>query len=229
MFVQQFFDDRDGLAKALADDIAKRLSQAIVQRGRATFVVSGGSSPVNVYNLLSEYPINWSAVTVLPSDERWVSRDHADSNAAMIHRELLRDRAAKARYVDLYDGQVAYRDAAATISDRIRSLPSPFDFVLLGMGSDGHTASLFPDAPDIDAALASRQACVLAEPPSQPLPRISLTPRSLLNAGAIGILFFGQEKGDVFAEASIPGELNEYPIRCVLRQELVPVTSYFAL
>lgn len=229
MFIQQFFDNRDRLNAALADQIARRLSQAITHRGRATLAVSGGSSPVALFNALSERSLDWSQVTILPTDERWVGEDHEASNAAMIRRELLRNKAAKARLVSLYDDQVAYADAADVISDRIKSLSSPFDYVLLGMGTDGHTASLFPDAPDIDAALASRKACVLSEPPSQSQQRISLSPVSLLNACAIGLLFFGQEKADVFAEAIEHGELAEYPVRCVLRQELVPVTSYFAL
>ncbi|MEN7342663.1 MAG: 6-phosphogluconolactonase [Pseudomonadota bacterium] len=229
MFIQQFYDSRERLQDVLAKHIALTLSQAISHRGHATFVVSGGTSPVGVFHRLAATPIDWSSVTILPSDERWVPESDAASNAAMIRRELLKDHASKARFFSLYDDNVAFEDAAEVMSDRVVALPTPFDYVLLGMGSDGHTASLFPDAADIDAALSSRKACVLAEPPSQAQSRISLSPQALLNSVAIGILFFGQEKADVFAEASLPGELNEYPVRVVLRQELVPVTSYFAL
>ena len=229
MFIQHFYDSRERLNETLAETIALKLSQAISHRGHATFVVSGGTSPVGVFDHLSSKPIDWSSVTILPSDERWVAESDASSNAAMIRRELMKNQAAKARFFSLYDDSVAYADAADVMSDRVAALSAPFDYVLLGMGSDGHTASLFPDAPDIDASLASRQSCVLAQPPSQSQARISLTPKALLASTAIGILFFGQEKADVFAEASLPGELNEYPVRAVLRQELIPVTSYFAL
>ena len=115
------------------------------------------------------------------------------------------------------------------MSARVDKLHRPFDYVLLGMGSDGHTASLFPDDPQISYALSSAEACVVASPLSQPLDRISLTPNVLLDSQAIGLLVFGQEKADVFSKASLPGDLGVFPERSVLRQELVPVTTYFAL
>ena len=229
MFRQQFFDTRERLADVLAEDIAANLQRAIDQRGAASLVVSGGSSPVATFNALSAKQIDWSVVTILPSDERWVDADSEHSNAGMIQRELLRGPAAAARFVSLYDDGVGEQDAAAVMSARVDAVQSPFDYVLLGMGDDGHTASLFPDDPGIAQALASRASCTMAHPPSQPLARISLTPVALLDACAIGLLFFGQAKADVFAAASSSGELAEYPVRCILRQEIVPLTTYHAL
>ncbi|MEL7296689.1 MAG: 6-phosphogluconolactonase [Pseudomonadota bacterium] len=229
MFVQQFFDSRDAISEALAERIAGQLSRAIAHRGSASLVVSGGSSPLAVFKRLSSYTLDWRQVTILPSDERWVDDNDPASNAAMIRRELLQGPAAEARFVSLFDDQVDYEQADKIMSDRISAVQRPFDYVLLGMGTDGHTASLFPDAPDIEQSLSARQACVLAAPPSQSQRRISLTPSALLDAYQIGILFFGQEKADVFAAASSDGDLREYPIRSVLRQQRVPVTTYFAL
>lgn len=228
MFVQQFFEDRYGAARALADDIAAHLVDAIQQRGTATLVVSGGSSPLETFGLLSQADLDWSRVSILPSDERWVDESDPASNAGMLRRELLVNKANDARFLSLYDGGVEVSVAAKHISDRVDRLQRPFDYVLLGMGGDGHTASLFPDDPDIDGALSSSQTCVLAAPPSQPLKRISLTPTVLLDSTKIGLLFFGQDKADVFARASTPGDLAEFPVRAVLRQERVPVTTYFA-
>ncbi|MEO0573964.1 MAG: 6-phosphogluconolactonase [Pseudomonadota bacterium] len=229
MFSQHFFDDRERVAISLSADIARRLAAAIDARGHATLVVSGGSSPLATLNALAATDIDWSKVTVLASDERWVAEDDPSSNAGMIARELLRDKASDARFVSLYEPGMHADGAIQTIADRVSALPLPFDYVLLGMGDDGHTASLFPDDPDIESALSSQEACIVAKPPSQPLQRVSLTPNALLNAHAIGLLFFGQSKADVFAAASVDGELKEFPVRSVLRQEIVPVSTYFAL
>ncbi|MEM6818523.1 MAG: 6-phosphogluconolactonase [Pseudomonadota bacterium] len=229
MFLQQFFDSRTLAAEALAADICAALSSAIEERGEATLVVSGGSSPLEAFRLLSKMEFDWSLVTVVPSDERWVDVDDPASNAGMLQRDLLQWSASAARFLSLYDADVSSTDAAEAIGARVARLPRPIDYVLLGMGTDGHTASLFPDDPNIEAALASKAPCVMARPPSQPLQRISLTPRVLLDSRQIGLLFFGQDKADVFAEASIAGDLAEYPVRSVLRQEMVPVSTYFAL
>jgi 6-phosphogluconolactonase len=229
MFTQQFFDSQTRASRALADDIADALTTAIDERGTATLVVSGGSSPLETFGYLSRAELDWSRVTVLPSDERWVDEHDPASNAGMLQRELLVNNAASARFLSLYQAEQSAERAVERIGERVNRLPRPFDYVLLGMGSDGHTASLFPDDPDIHSALSASAPCVLARPPSQPLTRISLTPQVLLDSRQIGLLFFGQSKGDVFAQASLDGELAQFPVRAVLRQELVPVTTYFAL
>ncbi|MEM7611062.1 MAG: 6-phosphogluconolactonase [Pseudomonadota bacterium] len=229
MFIQQFFDSRERLAVALADAIARDLRGAIDARGHATLVASGGSSPIATYRALAARELDWSRVTILPSDERWVDEQHEDSNIGMLRRELQRGKASKAKLVSLYDKSAELDHAAQRISARVDELPRPFDVALLGMGDDGHTASLFPDAPSIETDLASHDSCVLVQPPSQPLARISLTPAALLDARAIRLVFFGQAKADVFAKASADGDLKSLPVRSVLRQEIVPLTTYFAL
>ncbi len=227
--IQQFFDNRERLAVALADDIATRLAEAIDARGHATFVASGGSSPLATFRALAARDIDWSKVTVLPSDERWVPETHSASNGAMLERELLRNAAASATRVSLYEEGVEGAEAVATVGARIEALARPFDVVLLGMGDDGHTASLFPDDPDIGSQLSSAGPVVFARPPSQDVARISLSPGMLLDSRHILLLFFGQKKAEVFAEASSGGELAELPVRVVLRQQIVPVTTYHAL
>ncbi|MEM9171728.1 MAG: 6-phosphogluconolactonase [Pseudomonadota bacterium] len=228
MFVLQSFDSRSRAAQVLANDIASSLRDALEARGRATLVVSGGSSPLEMFSLLGEVDLNWARVVILPSDERWVDQEDPASNAGMLMRTLMAGRASAARLLSLYDESLAEHDIATALSSRLSELALPLDVVLLGMGGDGHTASLFPDDPDIAGALASTDHCVTARPPSQPLLRVSLTPNTLLNARQIKLLFFGQEKADVFSEAAEHGDLTEYPVRCVLRQERVPVTTYFA-
>ncbi|MEO0616824.1 MAG: 6-phosphogluconolactonase [Pseudomonadota bacterium] len=228
-FIQQFFDTRERAAIALADAIAAQLDAAITARGQATLVASGGSSPLAAFRALSARDIDWSKVTVLPSDERWVPETHDASNGGMLDRELRRNAAARAQRVSLFAEGLEGDEAVAAIDARLKALPRPFDVVLLGMGGDGHTASLFPDDPDIETQLASRDDVVFARPPSQGVARLSLTPRALLDARHIALLFFGQDKAAVFAQASAGGELAELPVRVVLRQQIVPVTTYHAL
>lgn len=228
-FIQQFFDTRERAAIALADAIAAQLDAAIAARGHATLVASGGSSPLAAFRALSARDIDWSKVTVLPSDERWVPETNSASNGGMLDRELRRNAAAKAQRVSLFAEGLEGDAAVAAIDARLKALPRPFDVVLLGMGGDGHTASLFPDDPDIESQLASRDDVVFARPPSQDVARLSLTPRALLDAHHIALLFFGQDKAEVFAQASAGGELAELPVRVVLRQQIVPVTTYHAL
>ena len=227
-FIQQFFDTRERAAIALAAAIAAQLDAAITARGQATLVASGGSSPLAAFRALSARDIDWSKVTVLPSDERWVPETHSASNGGMLDRELRRNAAAKAKRVSLFAEGRDGAEAVAAIDARLKALPRPFDVVLLGMGGDGHTASLFPDDPDIEAQLTSRDDVVFARPPSQDVARLSLTPRALLDAQHIALLFFGEDKAEVFALASAGGELAELPVRVVLRQHIVPVTTYHA-
>ena len=89
MFIQQFFDSRARASETLADEIARALSIGIESNGRATLVVSGGSSPLETFRALREKDLDWSKVTVLPSDERWIDVNEPASNAGMLHRELL--------------------------------------------------------------------------------------------------------------------------------------------
>jgi 6-phosphogluconolactonase len=229
MLIQSFFDTRERLNETLADDICAALAAGLDAHGRASLVVCGGSSPLGVFRELAGRELDWGRVTVLPGDERWVPETHADSNAGMIRRELLQGRAGAATFVSLYEPDAEPAAAIARIDARVEAVPRPFDYVLLGMGDDGHTASLFPDSPDIDAALSASTSCVVQTVPRLAAPRISLTPHALLDSRQIGLLFFGGEKAAVFAAASGPGDLAQYPVRAVLRQQIVPVTTYHAI
>jgi len=207
------FKTREAASGALATELASVLGSVLAEHGRASLVVSGGSSPVQMFRALGSAPLAWENVTVVPSDEREVPLDHADRNEAMIRRELMTGDADRASMVSLYPAG---------------DIPSRFDAVVLGMGSDGHTASLFPDSPDLEAALASPVPLARLDVPRLGAHRISLTPAVLLATARLFLLFFGDEKREVFDRACASGAVSEYPVRTVLRQDRVTVEVYWA-
>lgn len=207
------FESRAQAAAALADALAARLTSAIRDRGRAALVVSGGTSPVAMFHALREKDLPWQLLTVVPSDERDVPENHPDRNDAMIRCELLSGPAKAARLVSLIPPG---------------DLPDGFDAVVLGMGADGHTASLFPGSPQLQRALASDRPLEMLEVPQLGMRRVSLTPAALLNSGAVYLLFFGDEKRRVYESALQGGDVELLPVRAVVRQRRVPLTVFWA-
>ncbi|GMR17148.1 MAG: 6-phosphogluconolactonase [Gammaproteobacteria bacterium] len=216
------FASRQAAAAALAEKIGAALAAALARRDSASLVVSGGASPLAAYQALRRHDLPWHRVTILPSDERLVPLDHPHSNAGMLRRELLQEAAAAATLLPL-----AAADGSTAVV-RLGQFGRPLDLVLLGMGDDGHTASLFPNAPDIAGALDSREDLLVQQPPHLQTARVSLTPNLLLDAREIVLLFFGSGKRAVYARALGTGATAQLPIRFVLRQQLVPVVTYWA-
>ena len=170
------FEDRATASEALARAIWQSLSVALQNSDSACFVASGGGSPKETYQRIAELPLAWEKVRILPSDERCVPEDSPRSNLGMIRMAL----SVNAQFVPLNE------------SSSIHAF-RPFDVVLLGMGEDGHTASLFPTDPDLESALTSSAAIHHCHALGLPESRISLTPAALLDAKGIFLLFFGSK------------------------------------
>lgn len=225
---ERIFDSREAASTALADYIANRLEAAITTRGSASLVVSGGTSPLAMFHALRRKKLPWHDVTIVPSDERLVSIDHADSNEGMIRRELVADEATTAQLLSLAGDGLPDNERLTELNSQLENLHRPLDMVVLGMGDDGHTASLFPNSPDIGNALSSGDQCVIQAPPHLDIARLSLTPTCLLDAREIILLFFGDRKRAVYDRARDDGAIEELPVRFVLKQRLVPVTTFWA-
>ena len=140
------------LAEGLANDVAEQLRTAVSARGEATLVVSGGRSPVAFFQHLAKQGLDWSKVTITLADERWVPVEHADSNAGLLKQHLLQGPAAKAKFLSLYSAAANLEEAAEQADRLLGELPA-IDVLVLGMGDDGHTASLFPNSPNLAEAL----------------------------------------------------------------------------
>lgn len=220
------YEDRSETARRLAEQIADTLRSALAEREQASLVVCGGSSPVELFAHLAHQALDWSRVTVLPSDERWVPVDDAQSNERMIRETLLVGPAASARLVGLYRDTATPADACPDVDATLAEVPGPLDVVLLGMGDDGHTASLFPHAPDIEAALASTARCVPADvgPPA----RLSLGLAYLTRARRIDLLIFGDEKKAVYEQAIADGPIAALPVRGILKNTDPAVSVHWA-
>ncbi len=210
------FDNGDLLAKWLANHVADSLARAITKRGKASLAVSGGSTPLKFFRALSTKPIAWENISVLLVDERWVPPTSKRSNQRLVTLELLQDKAARAQLIPLYSDKIE----ADEISLRDRELVPhlPIDILILGMGEDGHTASLFPGGNNLGAAtsqdcemlLISMQAADAGEP------RVTMTLPAITDARELVLHIEGQTKKDVLDEASQPGDPAALPIRFVL-------------
>ena len=220
----------------LAQDIAQRLTSAIQARGFAVLSVSGGKSPVALFEALRVIDINWSRVRVTLVDERCVPRIHPDSNALLVQTHLLQDLAAKAQLVFMVSGATQPLDAPVTIAKAAGlSLlaAGTADVLVLGMGADGHTASLFPDAPNLADALDPRNthACAaieLAHPPANaPHARITQTMAHILSARHIVLPLTGADKLNTLQQAWSQAT-PALPISFVLQQTQTPVALWLA-
>jgi 6-phosphogluconolactonase len=219
------YADMETLARELAADIAGSLTAAIGARGLASLVVSGGRSPVRLFEILRTQPLDWDHVCIALADERWVPPDDAASNERLVRDVLLKERAASARFLGLKNGAPTPDLGAVSAWETFARVPRPFDALILGMGDDGHTASLFPGSPNLPRALnpAAAAGCVGMWAPVAPQPRLSLNLTALLDSRRIVLLITGESKWRTFAAASAPGAVEEMPIRAVLRQARTPV------
>jgi 6-phosphogluconolactonase len=229
MPVEHHFDSVHSLAPALAASVAADLRDGLRRRGRASLVVSGGRTPALVLSALSRHALDWANVWISLADERWVNEDHPDSNAALVRRYLLQHYAASANFVPLKNSAPTPAQGEEACEAAIATIPRPFDVVLLGMGDDGHTASLFPDNEQLGQAfsLDSGRLCIAIDPIIAPHSRMSLTLPALLQSRRIVLLFSGAAKWSVYQRALQPGPATLLPVRAVLHQTQVPIEIFY--
>ena len=218
---RQTYPDRDTLMRGLAELVADQLRAAHASKDHATLAVPGGTTPGPFLAALSEADLAWDAIRVLPTDERMVSETSSRSNARLIHETLLQNAAAAAHFVGLH------QPLLGNLTERIEGI-LPIDVLVLGMGDDMHTASLFPGAPELEAALAD-DAPVLMEitPPGEPEARLTLTAPVLRGASVIHLLITGPAKFAALETALAGGPVTEAPVRAVLTAPC-PVTVHYA-
>ncbi|MCS5588264.1 MAG: 6-phosphogluconolactonase [Porticoccaceae bacterium] len=225
----QQFENASALDMALADEVSTRLRAAIESQGSASLVVSGGRTPLGFFHGLSQQVLDWSKVTVSLADERWVDNAHQDSNEKLVRENLLINEACCAQFLALKNAADTALAGAAETEGALSSF-GKFTVVILGMGDDGHTASLFPGAAALDAGLDlnSGRSCLAVTPTAAPHERISLTLPRLLDTEYLVIHISGANKQKVLEQAQAGQDVKALPIRAILQQTVVPVTVFWA-
>lgn len=220
-------EDAQLLAEKLGDRIIALLEQAIVSRNEAFFVVSGGSTPKPLFQYLSNQPLDWRKVTITLADERCVDPRESSSNARLVKEHLLQNHASKARFLSLFDGGEPSAYSAQTANDRLASLPK-YDAVILGMGNDGHTASIFPQASNRDVALDLDQPnlALLTDPVTVGPIRITQTARRLLDSRLLCLHITGSDKVRLLEKITTNPNPVDWPISFFVTQTNVPLEIY---
>ena len=194
------YPDRDMMSVELAQEIAGDLNTCLATHAHASLAVPGGSTPGPVFDVLSAADLDWSRVHVILTDERWVPEDHERSNTRLVRERLLTGRAAAATLVPMRTEDARPEDAAEALS---RGLDGelPLSILLTGMGDDMHTASLFPDSEELEAALDRSAPAVMAVRPPAQEPRVTLTARVLAGALTKHVAIAGAAKREAFDRA----------------------------
>ncbi|MEM1074455.1 MAG: 6-phosphogluconolactonase [Pseudomonadota bacterium] len=214
------YQDRDAAVTGVADVVKLALTEALAEFGTASLAVPGGTTPGPVFDRLSHAHLDWSRVTVMLTDERWVPDTHERSNASLVRSRFLQNEAASASFLAFYRSGLSADHAAEGVSADV-SKHLPLSVAVLGMGADMHTASLFPNSVGLKAALrADAPAVCPIHTDSQPEPRITLSAQVLNSAHQKHALIFGDEKRAalVASEGMSP---QEAPIRAVIDKGVV--------
>ena len=229
MYQLNEFEQRSFLDEALADRVATLLTDAINSKGKASIAVSGGSTPKGFFAALSEKDLPWKKITVTLADERWVSMDSEASNTRLVHENLLQNKAVNAKFFHLKQGEELTGETLSDLNIAANSALLPLDVLILGMGEDGHTASLFPCSDEIEQCLSlTTEPLLKVVPKTAPHQRISFSFASLIESNNIFLHISSANKKDVLTKALNGTDKKEMPIRAFLQHPEVNTNVYWA-
>lgn len=235
MTPEHCFTDRAALQQALCAAMVDAIGRAIASRGVALVGLSGGNTPLPLYRQLAQQDLAWPRVVFALVDERWVPTDHPASNERALREALAPARAQGARLQGMKTSAAHAAEGLIACEAAYRALPLPFDIVLLGMGEDGHIASLFPHAEGLAAALdpvgkalcapiLARRSAVTGEQTE----RMTLTLHALRDAGMLALFLLGETKRQILAEAAAGNDTAAMPVRALLGSGQPPLTVWWA-
>jgi len=215
------------LAESLGSRVVQILSDALKARGSAYLVVSGGSTPKPLFQYLSRQDIDWGKVTVTLADERCVDARNSESNAKLVKTELLTGLGSAANFISLFDGGITDSDDQITAGLKLLSLPR-YDMVILGIGDDGHTASIFPQAKNRDLALDSEghRLALLTNPETATPLRITQTFSRLINTRHLAMHFTGVKKAGLLEQIIKTPDSSKWPVSSFITQKAVPLEIF---
>lgn len=217
-------------AQALAQAVAQNLRDTLATQPRATLAVSGGKSPIAFFQALSQQDLDWARVNITLVDERIVPTTHADSNTGLVRQYLLQNRAAAATWLPVVDDDAdegSLKNSAAAVEFALRHYTQP-DVLVLGMGGDGHTASIFPQAPQFADAVRANypQPLLHTSPIAAPYERISMTLAAIVATPHVYLAIAGADKRRVY-DAAAQAQSAQYPISYVLHSQKVNAHVFY--
>ena len=218
------FENRERASAAAAGIITQALKRRLTGDSAATLVLSGGTSPIATFGYLKQADVDWARIHITLSDERWVAAGHEDSNERLLKEHLTGDDpVGRAAFLPLYREGESPESRAEQLERELRGMPFPFACSLLGMGEDGHFASLFPDAATLDEGtdVDGRRLAVPVDTAASTHRRLSLTLAALSRSDEIVLLLFGEKKLEVLLEAA--SNQSAYPVSRLLLQKRAPV------
>lgn len=215
------------LALNLANAIADKLADALAVRDRASLAVSGGRTPTAMFQALSQMDIDWQRVDVTLVDERWVAENQAGSNAALVKANLMQNLAAKANFIPMYNGAASNIDGVQQCQQDLSAMSRPVDVMVLGMGNDGHTASLFPLCPNLQQAMAEHNPalCAATTAPVEPTQRMTWTGQQIHLARHKLLHLVGEDKLETLQQAMQLRSPAKMPIFAFLQR---PIDIYWS-
>ncbi len=213
------YPDAEMMMMDLTDTLASELENSLLGNHFAAFAVPGGTTPGPIFDSICDTDLDWSRVRIMLTDERWVPETSERSNTRLLRERLLTGRAAAAQYLPLYADAPTPEEKLPELAAQIA--PSlPISVMLLGMGADMHTASIFPEADQLDHALHGKDTLVAMRAPGAPEPRITLSAHVLKSAMSRHIVIIGAEKRAALEKARhLPPE--EAPVAAVLNGSII--------
>ncbi len=235
MLIEHLFSNREELFERTAQRCQQLLQSGLAKNATASFVVPGGTTPAPVFEHLSKQSLDWKNIQIALSDERWLDASHEQSNQKLIENSLLINNARAAQFFTMKNNHETAKSGEEDCNNNFKQLHFPIDVVMLGMGPDGHFASLFPHTEQIQQALdlestklcmaIDAKGCEVAGAHTQ---RMSLTLSALTNSKAIILLFTGEEKLQVLHDAKDAGDLSNLPVSALINQNRSPIEVYWA-
>jgi len=228
MYQLNNFDNRAQLDEALAENVSQILQSAITLRGKASIAVSGGSTPKGFFKVLSNKAIDWKKVTITLADERWVDINVDASNTRLVHENLLQNKASAAKFFHLKQGEKLCEETLADLNLAAKNSLLPLDVLILGMGEDGHTASLFPCSDEIEACFNTRSSLLKVIPKTAPHQRISFSFHALKQSKNTFLHISSENKKNVLNSALAGTDIKQMPIRAFLQDPQINTNVYWA-
>jgi len=215
-------NNSESLASDLCQCIGEILTEAIRKKGRASMAVSGGSTPIPLFKEFSLLNIDWAKVDLTLVDDRWVDAKNADSNELLVRTYLIKNKAAKVNFIPLKNDAKTAKDGQKNSEEMLKNITLPFDVVLLGMGSDGHTASLFPCSDELSEAmdLNNSNYLISTSPKTAPYQRLSLTAKVIFDSKNVFLHLNGSSKLHTLESAMEYKDPNKMPIYTFLKNGL---------